>query len=133
LIKRSGVAPVWHGYVPVLNALAILKIIERPWYWLIFLFFVPGINLLMLTIMHVELGIAFGRRSTKAQWLMGALPWVGLAQLSMGVDKYMGPSGEKLFYGQLLWQVLLESILSSLLLYLQDRWKEACLWEITFL
>ena len=91
LIKRSGVAPVWHGYVPVLNALAILKIIERPWYWLIFLFFVPGINLLMLTIMHVELGIAFGRRSTKAQWLIGALPWVGLAQLSMGTDKYVGP------------------------------------------
>ena len=91
LIKRSGVAPVWHGYVPVLNALAILKIIERPWYWLIFLFFVPGINLLMLTIMHVELGIAFGRRSTKAQWFMGALPWVGLAHLSMGDDKYVGP------------------------------------------
>ena len=91
LIKKSGVAPAWHGYVPVLNALAILKMIERPWYWLIFLFLVPGINLLMLTIMHVELGIAFGKRSTKEQWLMGVLPWIGLVKLSTGDEKYVGP------------------------------------------
>jgi signal peptidase I len=41
--------------------------------------------------MHVELGIAFGLRSTKEQWLMGALPWIGIAQLSIGDHKYVGP------------------------------------------
>ena len=33
-------------------------------------------NLVMLTIMHVELGIVFGKRSTEEQWFFGALPWV---------------------------------------------------------
>ena len=79
LIKRSGGTP-WHGYVPGLNALAILKMNGRPWYWALFLL-VPGVNLIMLTIMHVELGIVFGKRSTKDQWFFGALPWLALPQI----------------------------------------------------
>ena len=74
LIKKSGVGAPWHGYIPGLNSLAILKIIERPWYWIIFLL-VPGINLLMLTIMHVELSIAFGLRTTKDQWFTWLKTW----------------------------------------------------------
>ena len=61
---------VWHGYIPGLNALAILKMNGRPWYWALFLL-VPGVNLIMLTIMHVELGIVFGKRSTQTSFL----PW----------------------------------------------------------
>ena len=56
LIKRSG-GTSWHGYVPGLNALAILKMIGRPWYWALFLL-VPGVNLIMLTIMHLRMLIA---------------------------------------------------------------------------
>lgn len=89
LIKKYG-GTVWHGYVPILNALSILKMNGRPWYWVIFLIF-PGVNLIMLTIMHVELGIVFGKRSTKDQWFMGALPWVGLAKLAMDDGEYVGP------------------------------------------
>ena len=90
LIKKSGVGTPWHGYIPGLNSLAILKIIERPWYWVIFLL-VPGINLLMLTIMHVELSIVFGLRTTKDQWFMGLLPWVALPKLALGEKTYIGP------------------------------------------
>ena len=89
LIKRSGGTP-WHGYVPGLNALAILKMNGRPWYWALFLL-VPGVNLIMLTIMHVELGIVFGKRSTKDQWFFGALPWLALPQISIAKDTYIGP------------------------------------------
>ena len=35
----------------------------------------------MMTIMHVELGLAFGKRSTKDQWMFGALPWWALWEL----------------------------------------------------
>ena len=87
--RRNGDAPSWHGAVPGLHFLAWLKLIERPWYWVLFLL-IPGINLLMLTIMHVELGLAFGRRSTKDQWVMGALPWWGLWELRTGNDAWVG-------------------------------------------
>jgi signal peptidase I len=88
LIKKFG-GTEWHGYVPGLNAVAVLKMNGRPWYWALFLL-VPGVNLIMLTIMHVELGIVFGRRSTKDQLIMGLLPWMGLAQLGTGDDEYVG-------------------------------------------
>ena len=59
LFSRAGQTS-WHGYVPILNYLTWLKVIERPWYW-IFLLIVPGINLMMLVIMHVELAFPLAR------------------------------------------------------------------------
>ena len=44
----------------------------------------------MLVIIHVELGIAFGERSTVDQWKQGALPWVFLPVLSRSGFKYVG-------------------------------------------
>ena len=46
----EGGHPGWHFFVW-------LDLIQRPWYWAIFLL-VPGINLIMLTVMVVELGLA---------------------------------------------------------------------------
>ena len=43
-----------------------------------------------MTVMHVELGLAFGHRSTKEQWIMGALPWWGLWKLRQGNDAWVG-------------------------------------------
>ena len=89
LFERAG-KPAWHGFLPGLNYLTWLSVIGRPWYW-VFLLLVPGINLLMLVIMHVELGIVFGNRSTSEQWVQGALPWWGLIKLSRGTGAYVGP------------------------------------------
>ncbi|MAO45537.1 MAG: hypothetical protein CL823_00130 [Crocinitomicaceae bacterium] len=116
LIRRS-VGTAWHGYVPFLNSIAILKITGRPWYWSLFLL-VPGINLLMLTIMHVELGIAFGKRSTKDQYFFGVLPWIAIAKLAQGDDEYLGPrdwtgkkKGQIREWGEaILWAVIVASV-----------------------
>jgi len=87
--RHNPEASHWQSAVPGLHYLAWLRLIERPWYWAIFLL-VPGINLIMLTVMHVELGLAFGRRSMKEQWIMGALPWWGLWELRQGNDTWIG-------------------------------------------
>ena len=80
LIKRKDAdGPAWQGAVPG-SLFPWLDLIGRPKHWALFLL-VPGINLLMLTIMHVELGLAFGKRSTKDQWMFGALPWWALWEL----------------------------------------------------
>ena len=91
LIERNG-GDKWKGYVPVLQYLEWLKLIKRPWWW-IFLMFVPGVNLVMLMIMNVELAKAFGRRSTQDQWLAAVLPWFKIPHLAFK-DKtasYTGP------------------------------------------
>ncbi|MFZ8835461.1 MAG: signal peptidase I [Flavobacteriales bacterium] len=89
LFRRAEV-PHWHGYVPIFNLYSWLKVIGRPWYW-IFLMIIPGINLWMLVIMHVELGIVFGQRSTAEQWQHGALPWIALPRLSKSNAEHVGP------------------------------------------
>lgn len=89
LFDRAGLNKA-HGYVPVLNYWTWLKAIKRPWYW-IFLLIIPGVNLIMLVIMQVELGIVFGERSTAAQWKQGALPWIFFPALSLSESSYVGP------------------------------------------
>ena len=89
LRRKDPEAASWKGAIPGLHFLSWLELIQRPWYWIFFLL-VPGINLLLLTVMHVELGLAFGRRSMKEQWIMGALPWWGLWELRQGNDNWVG-------------------------------------------
>ena len=89
IARRNPDASSWKGAVPGLHFLEWLALIEWPWYWVLFLL-VPGINLIMLTVMHVELGLAFGRRGLKDQWIMGALPWWGLWELKQGNNAWIG-------------------------------------------
>ncbi len=91
-IFKKGGKPMWHGFVPVLQYLTFLRLIKRPWYWLLLLL-VPGVNLLVLVIMNVELGLVFNKRSVKDQWYFGALPWVALVDLAFRMNdvKYVGP------------------------------------------
>ena len=90
LIKRKDAdGRAWQGAVPGLHFFPWLDLIGRPKHWALFLL-VPGINLLMLTIMHVELGLAFGKRSTKDQWMFGALPWWALWELRQQDQTWVG-------------------------------------------
>lgn len=81
----------WKGFVPVLNLLVVLKILKKPWWW-VFLFIVPGINLLMLIVLNVELGKSFGQRNFTDSLFAILLPWVFIPRLAF--DKsivYTGP------------------------------------------
>ena len=57
-------------------------------HWIIFLL-VPGINLLLLTIMHVELGLAFGKHPRKTSGSWAPCPGGGLGTAS-GNDNWVG-------------------------------------------
>ncbi|HET7360975.1 MAG TPA: DUF5684 domain-containing protein, partial [Salinimicrobium sp.] len=45
LYKKAGKKP-WEAAVPVYNAVILMKIIKRPWWWTILLF-IPIVNLIM--------------------------------------------------------------------------------------
>lgn len=91
IFKKAGVSS-WHGLVPILQWITWLKLIKRPWYWFIVLL-IPGVNLLMLAIMNVELGLAFNKRSVKDQWYFGAIPWLAIPDLAFRMKevKLVGP------------------------------------------
>ncbi|MBQ4822697.1 signal peptidase I [Aquimarina sp. MMG016] len=52
----------WEAAVPVYNAVILMKIINRPWWWVILLF-VPVINVIMLPVIWVETIRSFGRNN----------------------------------------------------------------------
>ncbi|EGV44303.1 signal peptidase I [Bizionia argentinensis JUB59] len=53
----------WEAFVPVYNAVILMKIINRPWYWTILLF-LPIVNLIMFPVVWVETARSFGKNST---------------------------------------------------------------------
>jgi len=52
----------WEAAVPVYNAVILMKIINRPWWWTILLF-VPIVNLIMFPVIWVETLRSFGRNT----------------------------------------------------------------------
>lgn len=54
----------WEAAVPVYNAIVLMKIINRPTWWVILLF-IPVINLIMFPVLWVETLRSFGKNTTK--------------------------------------------------------------------
>ena len=58
----------WEAAIPVYNAIILMKIINRPKWWVILLF-IPIINLLMFPVVWVETLRSFGKNSLLDTWL----------------------------------------------------------------
>lgn len=54
----------WEAFVPIYNAVILMKIINRPWWWTILLF-LPIVNLIMFPVLWVEIARSFGKNTFK--------------------------------------------------------------------
>lgn len=79
LFEKAG-EKGWKGLVPIYNLYIWLKIIQRPWWWLI-LALIPGVNFLMIMIMSVQLSKAFGKKSFTDLLLAALIPFIWLPYL----------------------------------------------------
>lgn len=61
LYQKAG-RQAWEAFVPVYNAIILMKIINRPWWWVILLF-LPIVNLIMFMVVWVETARSFGKNS----------------------------------------------------------------------
>ena len=52
----------WEAFVPVYNGIVLMKIINRPWWWIILLF-LPIVNLIMFVVVWVETARSFGKNT----------------------------------------------------------------------
>lgn len=89
LFQKAG-KPAWAGFVPGYNILVWLQITGKPWWW-IFLFLVPGVNLLMFIVMNVNISIVLGQREFKDHVIMTFLPWMKIPQTVFANNSYVGP------------------------------------------
>lgn len=60
LYQKAG-RKAWEAAVPVYNAVILLKIIERPWWW-VFVLFIPIVAPIMYAILWVDTARCFGKR-----------------------------------------------------------------------
>lgn len=68
LYQKAGHA-AWKAAVPVYNAIILLRIIKKPFWW-VFLLFIPTINLIVFPALWVETLRAFGKSSWKDSLLV---------------------------------------------------------------
>lgn len=67
LYKAAGEKP-WKAIVPIYNAIVLMKIIHRPKWWVVLLFF-PVINLLMFMVFWIDIVKHFGKNKPTDGWL----------------------------------------------------------------
>lgn len=68
LYQRAG-RKAWEAAIPVYNAVILMKIINRPKWW-VFLMFIPIVNLIIFPVIWVETIRSFGRNSTTDTFLV---------------------------------------------------------------
>ncbi|MBW3519382.1 signal peptidase I [Flavobacterium sp. NKUCC04_CG] len=70
LYQKAGRKP-WEALIPVYNAIVLMKIINRPTWWVILLF-IPIVNLIMFPVVWVEILRSFGKNKT-ADTILGVV------------------------------------------------------------
>ena len=80
----------WEALVPGYNIWVWLKITNKPW-WYLFLLIFPGVNVLMLMIISVDLSTVYGKRSATDVVLSALVPFIYLPYLASQNLEYVGP------------------------------------------
>ena len=79
----------WEAFTPFYNAVILMKIINRPWWWVILLF-LPIVNLIMFPVVWVETARSFGRNSSTDTILCVVTLGLYLFYINYGLDvKYI--------------------------------------------
>lgn len=89
IFEKAG-KPGWAALIPIYNAVVLLEIVGRPWWWVI-LFLVPIVNVIVGFIVMLDLSRSFGHDLAFALGLF-FLGVIFYPILAFGSDSYQGPS-----------------------------------------
>jgi hypothetical protein len=85
--------PGWYAIIPIWNAIVMLKIAGKPWWW-IFLFFIPILNIVLFVMAMLGFGRAFGKGGAFSFFLLFCFQIIGIAIIAFDSSRYVGPGGE---------------------------------------
>lgn len=90
LFEKAG-RKNWEALIPFYNIIIWLRITQKPWWWALLLIF-PGVNILMLMVMNVNLATVFGQRKFTDGLAAVFLPFIYLPYIAFKPEvKYLGP------------------------------------------
>jgi len=90
VFEKAG-QPGWAVIVPIYNYLTILKIVGKPWWWLLLLF-IPGVNLVISIWVTNLISKSFGKGNGFTVGLL-LLSFIFWPILGFGDAEYEGPAG----------------------------------------
>jgi hypothetical protein len=82
--------PGWAGFIPIYNALVLLRSVGRPWWWLL-LYLIPLVDIVVLIIVYYDLSRSFGHGVGFTIGLV-FLQVLFLLILAFGPSVYRGPA-----------------------------------------
>jgi signal peptidase I len=88
IFQKTGRA-AWKAFVPFLNFYEWIKLLERPWWW-VFLMIVPGVNILMYSVLTVITAQYFGKRKRMDLTIAAFFSYLYLLPLGFSDDKFVG-------------------------------------------
>jgi hypothetical protein len=91
LYQKAG-QPGWAVLIPIYNVIVLLRIVGRPWWWLL-LMLIPLVNFVVLIMIMLDLAKSFGKGSGFAIGLIFLAP-IFILILSFGSARYVGPAGK---------------------------------------
>lgn len=91
-VFRKADEPGIAAFIPIWNLLVLLKIVGRPWWWLI-LYIIPVVGFVIAIVVLYDLATSFGHGVGFTIGLV-LLSWIFLLILWLGSSRYLGPRGE---------------------------------------
>jgi hypothetical protein len=90
IFTKAG-QPGWASLIPIYNAYVLLKIVGRPWWWLL-LFLVPIANFIVAIMLSIDLARSFGRSTLFGVVMLFFFSAIGVLILAFGDSRYVGPA-----------------------------------------
>lgn len=86
IFTKAG-EPGWAAIIPIYNIVVMLKIINRPIWWIV-LMLIPLVNIVIMFIVIFDLGKSFGKSALWSFFLLLVLSVIGYLILGFGKDQY---------------------------------------------
>jgi hypothetical protein len=84
--------PGWAAIIPIYNTIVLLRIVGRPWWWLL-LMFIPLVNIVVAIVVYIDLAKSFGKGVGFALGLV-FLSFIFFPILAFGSARYIGPAAQ---------------------------------------
>ena len=83
--------PGWAAIISIYNYYVTLKIVGRPWWWLL-LMLIPIVNLIVSIVVAIDLAKSFGKDALYGIILLWFFSIIGFLMLGFGDAEYQGPA-----------------------------------------
>jgi len=96
IFTKAGEAG-WKAIIPIYNTIILLKIVGRPWWWIL-LFLIPLVNIVVMIIVYNDLSKSFGHGVGFTVGLI-FLNIIFFLILAFDSSRYIGPGGHSAYAG----------------------------------